>query len=182
MLKSLGVVSSADAHALLARKRECDASRKGILAQLKAFKVDDDPATAIAGLKDALAQIDAAINEALAGAGRSALPTNGELEQEKAAVEQERAALEGRRANLDGISEVQQAAVESAVKVRSATETKLELLQKTIADDTALCPDDERSARQSSLRDAGNDHGGNSSDSGHGVGCGAATSAGHGRN
>lgn len=154
MLKSLGVVSSADAHALLARKRECDASRKGILAQLKAFKVDDDPATAIAGLKDALAQIDAAINEALAGAGRSALPTNGELEQEKAAVEQERAALEGRRANLDGISEVQQAAVESAVKVRSATETKLELLQKTIADDTALCPDDERSARQSSLRDA----------------------------
>jgi uncharacterized protein YhaN len=111
-------------------------------------------ATAIAGLKDALAQIDAAINEALLAAGRSALPTSAELEQEKASVEQERAALEGRRANLDGMSEVQQAAVESAVKVRSATETKLELLQKAVADDTALCPDDERSARHSNLLDA----------------------------
>lgn len=47
-LKALGVPSSADAHALLARKRELDATRKGVLAQLRAFKVDEDPATAIA--------------------------------------------------------------------------------------------------------------------------------------
>jgi hypothetical protein len=154
MLKSLGVVSSGDAQALLARKREYDASREGILAQLKAFKVDDDPATAIAVLKNALAQIDAAINEALIGAERSVLPTSGGLEQERALLEQERVSLDGRRANLDGISEVQQCAIESAVKVRSATETKLEFLQKAIADDTALCPDSERVARQSSLLDA----------------------------
>jgi uncharacterized protein YhaN len=154
MLKSIGVVNSADAHALLVRKREYYANREGILAQLKAFKVDGDPLTEIAGLKDALSRIDAAINEALMGAGRRALPTNAEFEQEKASVERERLALEGRGANLDGMSEVQQAAVESAVKVRSAIETKLELLQKAIADDMALCRDDERPARQANLLDA----------------------------
>ena len=102
LLKSLGIETVTEAHALLSKRRELEASRKGILAQLKSLKVTDEPAPAIAKLKSNLAEIDAAISAALAAAQRKRLPSNKELEQEKAELNKHRTALDARRANLEG--------------------------------------------------------------------------------
>jgi uncharacterized protein YhaN len=62
-----------------------------------------------------------------------------------------RALLEARRTSLEATREQQQEAATEARDARSATETKLELIGKTIQDDTALCPDSERVARDGAL-------------------------------
>ena len=57
LLKAAGVASAAEAHALLARRRDLENSRRGILAELKSLKAGDDPAAACAEVKSALAEI-----------------------------------------------------------------------------------------------------------------------------
>lgn len=154
ILKAIGVASSADAHALLARKWEYEADRKGILAQLRAFKAEDDSASVIAELQNTLAETDAAINAALAAAARDSLPDSAEINAEKITLEQERSVLEARGANFEEAGQVQQDAVETAVVERSATETRLELVRVAISEDIALCPDNVRVPRETVLVDA----------------------------
>ena len=57
LLNAVGVASAAEAHALLARRRDLENSRRGILAELKSLKAGDDPTAACAEVKSALAEI-----------------------------------------------------------------------------------------------------------------------------
>ena len=150
-MKSIGVASSAEARALLSKRRDLEATRKGVLAELKTLNVTGDPASIVAKTKSDLAETDAAIAAALADAGLQNLPDNKEIEEEKLELGRQRMALNARRASLEGTREQQQDALETAVETRSGTESKLEFIRKSIEDDTALCPDAERTARDSSL-------------------------------
>src|SRR5579883_1172423 len=151
LLETAGVATVADAHAVLAKRRDQEAERKAVLAQLKALKVEGDPEQVIGKLKQALAEIEAAIAAALADTPRQYLPTAKEIEEERLILSQERTTLEARRDSLDEARAQQQDAVESAVSARSAVESKLELVRKRIAEDLALCPDAERTARHTAL-------------------------------
>jgi chromosome segregation ATPase len=151
LLKAAGVSTVAEAHALLARRRDQEAERRAVLTQLKALKVEGDPEPAIGKLKLALAETEAAIAAALADTQRQRLPTAKEIEEESLVSSQERTTLEARRDNLEEARAQQQEALETAVSERSAAESKLELLRKAIAEDLALCPDAERAARHAAL-------------------------------
>jgi uncharacterized protein YhaN len=151
LLKSVGVASATEGHALLARRRDLENSRRGILAELKSLKAGDAPAAACAEVKSALAEIEAAIAAALAATGRSALPSQAEIDGSRLDYEQKRNALDARRASLDAAREEQQEAVETGVARRTGAETKLEMLRKNIAEDLALCPDADRAARDAAM-------------------------------
>src|SRR2546422_447665 len=129
------------------RRRELENSRRGILAELTSLKAGDAPAAACADVKSTLAQIEASIKAALAATGRTALPSQAEIDTERLEYEQKRNALDARCASLDSAREELQEAVETAVAQRTGAETKLEMVRKSIAEDLALCPDAERAAR-----------------------------------
>jgi uncharacterized protein YhaN len=84
---------------------------------------------------------------------RQRLPTVKEIEEERLVLSQERTAQEARRDSLDEARTQQQDALEAALSERSAVESKLGLVRKRIAEDLALCPDAERSARHAALVD-----------------------------
>jgi uncharacterized protein YhaN len=151
LLKTAGVASAAEAHALLAKRRELENSRRGILAELKSLKAGDDPAAACAEVKSVLAQIDISIEAALAATGRTALPTQAEVDAERLEYDQKRNELDARCASLDAAREKQQEAVTTAVAQRTGAETKLEMVRKSIAEDLALCPDADRAARDATM-------------------------------
>jgi DNA repair exonuclease SbcCD ATPase subunit len=151
LLKAVGVASTAEARALLARRRDLENSRRGFLAELKGFKAGDDPAAACAEVKSALAEIEAAIAAALAATSRTALPDEAAIDAERLEHEQKRRALDARRSSLDAAREEQQKAVETAVARRIGAETKLEMLRKSVAEDLALCPDADRAARDAAM-------------------------------
>jgi HPt (histidine-containing phosphotransfer) domain-containing protein len=109
------------------------------------------PEAAIARLKTSLAQTEAMIAAALAATKRKQLPGSKEMEEEKLALGQERSTLDARRANLENTRAQQREALENGVEARSGTQSKMEMIRKTIAEDVALCPDDERAARVASL-------------------------------
>lgn len=151
LLKSIGVASSADARALLSKRRDLEAARKGVVTELKSLNVTGDPTPIIAKTKSSLAETDAAISSALAEAKRQTLPSNSQIEEEKLELGRQRAARNARRASLEETLGEQQEALEGAVEIRSGTRSKLELIRKSIDDDTAICPDTERLARDSAL-------------------------------
>jgi hypothetical protein len=151
LLKATGVDTVADAHALLAKRQDLEASRKGTLAQLKMLNVTDDREAAIVKLKNALAEADAAIAAVIAEAEDGRLPTNAEIEMQRASLAQDRTTAEAHRESLDETQGQQQYALEAAVAARSGAESKLEGLRNRIAEDAALCPDDERAARDAAL-------------------------------
>jgi AAA domain len=151
LLRSAGVTTVTEAHALLSKRRDLEAERRAILMQLKALKIEGDPEPAIGKLKSTLAEIEAAIEAALADSQRQRLPTAKELEEERLALAQERTALEGRRDNFAAARGQQQEALETAVRARSGAESKLEMLRKALAEDLALCPDAERAVRHAFL-------------------------------
>jgi hypothetical protein len=151
LLKSIGVGTSAEARAILAKRRDLEAGRKGVVTELKSLNVTGDPTPIIAKAKISLAETDAAIFSALADAQRQTLPSNSEIEEEKLELGRQRAALNARRASFEETLDQQQEALEGAVVIRSGTESKLELIRKSIDDDTAICPDAERLGRDSAL-------------------------------
>jgi hypothetical protein len=151
LLEAMGVASSAEAHALLARRRDLENSRRGFLAELKSLKAGDDPAAACAEVKSALAEIEVAIAAALAAIGRTAVPTEVAIDAERLEHEQKRRALDARRSSLDATREEQQEAVETTVARRTGAKTKLEMLRKSVAEDLALCPDADRAARDAAM-------------------------------
>jgi hypothetical protein len=151
LLNSIGVASSAEARALLSKRRDLEASRKAVLTELKTLNVTGDPGPVIAKAKSDLAKTDAAISAALTDTKRQSLPSNKEIEEEQLELGRQRATLDARRISLEETREQQQEALENAVAARSGTESKLELIRKTIEDDAALCPDSERAARAASL-------------------------------
>jgi uncharacterized protein YhaN len=151
LLKAAGVDTVADAHTLLSKRRDLEASRNGTLAQLKTFYVTDDPEAAIGKLKSTLAEAEAAITGAISEAEDERLPTGAEIEERRTALAQERATVEARGESLDEAQRQQQKALESALEARSGAESKLEILRSRIAEDVALCPDAERQARDAAL-------------------------------
>ena len=151
LLKSLGVASSADARAALSKRRDLDATRRGVVTELRTLKVSGDPTPVIAKTRTELAEIDAAITAALADTALEHLPSTKEIEAEKVELSRKRASLDARRASLEETREQQQEAVGDARDARGGTESKLELIRKTIQNDTALCPDSERAARDAAL-------------------------------
>ncbi len=151
LLESIGVATSAEARALLSKRRDLEANRKAVLTELKTLKVTGDPASVIAKTKSDLAETDAAISAALTDTKRQSLPSSKEIEEEKLELSQKRAPLDARRASLEETREQQQEALEGAVGARSGTESKLEVIRKSIEDDIALCPDSDRAARDASL-------------------------------
>jgi hypothetical protein len=146
LLKSAGVGSATEAHALLARRRNLENGRRGILAELKSLNAGDDPAAACVDVKFELSEIEAAIEAALAATGRAVLPNEADIDAERLECAQKSNALDARRASLDAAREEQQEAVETAVAQRTGAKTKLELIRKSIAEDLALCPDADRAA------------------------------------
>jgi DNA repair exonuclease SbcCD ATPase subunit len=151
LLQSAGVTNTAEAHALLGRRRDLENSRRGIVAELNSLKAGNEPAAACADLKAELAETEAAIEAALKATGRSALPSQAEIDARRLEYEQKRNALDARRGSLEAAREEHQEAVETAVGQRTGAETKLEMLRKTIAEDVAVCPDVDRSARDAVL-------------------------------
>jgi hypothetical protein len=151
LLKSADVVSAAEAHVLLARRRDLEANRRGILAELKGAKAGDDPAATAADLKSALAETQAAIEAALTTTGRGALPSQAEIDRERLEHEQNRQIIEARQTNLDATREEQQEAVVNAVARRSGATSKLETISNSIAEDVAICPHEDRAARDAAM-------------------------------
>jgi DNA repair exonuclease SbcCD ATPase subunit len=151
LLKAAGVDTVAEAHALFSKRRDLEASRKGTLAQLKTLNVTDDPEAAIGKLKNALAEAEAAIAAVIAETENGRLPTNAEIEEQRASFAQDRATAEARRESLDETQGQQQDALEAAVAARSGAVSKLEGLRNRIAEDAALVPDAERAARDAAL-------------------------------
>ena len=151
LLNSIGVASSAEARALLSKRRDLEAGRKAVLTELKTLNVTGDPGPVIAKAKSDLAETDAAISAALIDTKRESLPSNTEIEEEQLELGRQRAPLDARRASLGETREQQQGALENAVAARSGIESKLEFIRKSIEDDTAICPDSERAARDASL-------------------------------
>lgn len=151
LLASLGVANAADARAVLFKRRELEANRKGVLAELKTLGVSDDPAPILAQTKKALAEIDAVIEAALSDAQHDRLPGMREIEVGRLELEQKRNQLNARRASLEQTRDQQQEAVGDARDKRSGAESQLQLVRKTIDEDTALCPDTERAACEASL-------------------------------
>ena len=126
LLESIGVATSAEARALLSKRRDLEASRKAVLTELKTLKVTGDPAPVIAKTKSDLAETDAAISAALTDTKRQSLPSSKEIEEEKLELSQKRAPLDARRASLEETREQQQEALEGAVEVRSGTESTIQ--------------------------------------------------------
>jgi AAA domain len=151
LLRQAGVTTSADARALLSRRRNLEAERKAVLTRLRAFAIEGDPEAAIGTLKRTVAETEAAIVVAMADTQRQHLPTAKAIEEESLALSQERTMLEARRDNLEATRGPQLAALETAVRDRSGIDSKLELLRQTIAADLAFCPDAERAARHAAL-------------------------------
>jgi uncharacterized protein YhaN len=151
LLKSIGVETVTDAHALLSKRRDLEITRKGIVAELKSLKVTDDPTSIIGKLKSSIAETDAAISAALTAVQRKKLPTNKELEEERVELDRERTKLDARRVNLDETRDQQQQSVEDSVEARSGIQSKIELIRTNIAEDIALCPDSERDMREAAL-------------------------------
>ncbi len=150
-LSRCGVTTTADARALLSKRRDLEATRKVIIAQLKTLKVDEDPEPTVAKLKRSLAETDAVIAAALADTQRDRMPTIKEFEQERLALSQERTSLEARRASFEATRKEQQTVLEGAVEARSAAGSKLDLIRRGLVDDEALCPRDDRPARGATL-------------------------------
>lgn len=148
LLTSLGVGGAAEARAMLSKRRELEANRKGVLAELKTLGVADDPSPVVAETKKALAEIDAAIEAALSDTQRAQLPSMKDIEAAKLELEQKRIQLDARRANIEQTRDQQQEALGDARDKRSGTESQLQLVRKTIQNDTALCPDSERDTRE----------------------------------
>ena len=117
LLNSIGVASSAEARALLSKRRELEAGRKAVLTELKTLNVTGDPGPVIAKAKSDLAEIDAAISAALTDTKRQSLPSNKEIEEEQLELSRQRAPLDARRASLEETREQQQEALENAVAV-----------------------------------------------------------------
>jgi AAA domain len=151
ILESAGVVTVADAHSLLARRRDLEAARKGTLAQLKALNVGNDPEAAIGKVKDVLAEVDAAIAATMADTEDGRLPTLPEIEAQRNSLAQDRVLAEARRENLNEAQTRQLGVLEAAVVARSGVVSTLEQLRNRIAEDTALCPDGERAQREAAL-------------------------------
>jgi hypothetical protein len=151
LLESNSVSSVAQARALLAKRRNLEADRKEILAELRTLKATSDPAPAIAKLKSELVETDLAIESALTAAKRKDFPNQTELDEERLGLSQERASLDASKASLEGMREQQQAAVEQGVEARSRAESKLELVRKSISEDLAMCSDADRRAREEAL-------------------------------
>ena len=151
LLRSLGAASVAEARAQLSRRRDVEATRKGLVAQLKTLGVEREPAQAIAQLKSTLAQMDAAVAIALEEAGRTTPPSHAALEEEKLTITQQRALREGECAKLQAARTQQQAALEGAVEQRSACKSRLEQVRTGLAADLAMCADADRSARDALL-------------------------------
>ncbi len=143
LLKSAGVAGVAEAHALLAKRRDLENNRRGILAELKSLKGGDDPAVAAADIKSALAETEAAIEAALTATGRTALPSQAEIDGERLEHEQKRNALDARRASLDAAREELQVAVETAAMVSevAACETAEQTKATTLAAVQQTAPD-----------------------------------------
>lgn len=151
LLTSLGVASVPDARAMLSKRHELEVNRKGVLAELKGLGVSDDPTPILAQTRKTLAEIDAVIEAALLDTQRDQLPGTREIETCKLALEQQRIQLDGRRASLEQTRNEQQEALGDASNKRSGTESQLQFVLKTVEEDTALCPDNERAAREASL-------------------------------
>jgi hypothetical protein len=145
------VASAAEAHALLARQCDLETSRCGVLAELKSLKAGDDPAAACAEVKSELAQIEASIATALAATGRTALPSQAEIDSERLEYEPKCNALDATCVRLGAARKEQQKAVETAFAEHTGAETKLKMLRKSIVGDEALCPDTDRAARDAAL-------------------------------
>lgn len=88
---------------------------------------------------------------ALTANQRKQLPTTKEIEEDRVTLGQERTQLDARQASFEELRDQQQKALEDAVEVRSGTELKLDVIRMMIAEHVALCPDDERPAREAAL-------------------------------
>ncbi|MCC8936013.1 AAA family ATPase [Bradyrhizobium sp. Arg68] len=151
LLATAGVGSAAECRAALARRRELEHSRRGILAELKGLEAGPDPVKAGAVIRSELAEIQAAIDAVLATTGRAALPGQAEIDAERLDCEQERASLEARREKLAAVRQEHQKAVEAAVERRADLATRLEFVRKSVVEDLILCPDADRAARDAAL-------------------------------
>jgi hypothetical protein len=151
LLTSLGVANAAEARAMLSKRRDLEANRKGVLAELKTLGVADEPSPVVAQTKKVLAEIDATIEAALSDTQRPQLPTTTEIETARLGLEHKRVQLDAGRANLEQTRDQQQEALGDARDKRNGTESQLQLVRKTVQDDTALCPDSERAASETAL-------------------------------
>ena len=151
LLASLCVATSAEARSMLARRRDLEANRRGVLTELKTLGASADLAPIVAQIKTALAEIDASIAAALSLTLRDQLPTANEIEASKLELQHKRVELDARRGSLEQIRNQQQEILGDARDKRSGTESQLQLVRKTIEADTALCPDSERAAREASF-------------------------------
>lgn len=151
LLKAASVGSVAEAHATLTRRRDLENNRRGVLAELRSLNAGEDPSTACAAARSALAETQAAVDIALSTTGRAALPSQAEIDAERLEYGQARNSLDTRSANLNAARKEQQRAVETGVAQRVEASSKLELVRKSITEDLVLCPDPDRVARDGAL-------------------------------
>ena len=139
LLTAIGVTSAAAAHALLARRREFEAARKGIIAELKALKVTEDPEfrpspSSRRTRRDRNRDCGGADSEPTQAAADHQGDRGGQGHARSGANSARRAA-----GQFEELRDQQQKALEDAVEVRSGTESKLDVIRMMIAEHVALC-------------------------------------------
>jgi hypothetical protein len=157
-LRKAKVMSPAEAAAAMAQRRDLEAQRQGVLAELKALGGDTvDPTILIADLKQQIANIAATIRGALDQAELADLPESSAVEAERISNNAEREELLRRRARLVGIRDEQDTTLVSAASRRSGVEAELAEIRRSLQTELALCPDVERPVRLSELSKAVDD-------------------------
>lgn len=151
LLARHNAATPAEARALLTKRRDLEAERKAIRAQLPVHGSREDAHRALGELKQKIAEAAAVVTTALADGALDHLPSAEVLDEQKSALDQQRSSLNARRASLEETSKVQRRALESAVGARSAAESKLEVMRSAIAQEEVLSPPNERASRESTL-------------------------------
>jgi uncharacterized protein YhaN len=157
-LRKAKVTSPAEAAAAMALRRDLEAQRQGVLAELKALGGDTvDPTILIADLKQQIANIAATIHTALDQAELAELPESCAVEAERISNSAERDEVLRRRARFVGIRDEQDITLVNAVSRRSGVEAELAEIHRSLQTELALCPDVERMVRLGELSKAVDD-------------------------
>lgn len=154
-LRKAKVSSPAEAATAMALRRDLEAKRQGVLAELKAVGADIvDPSTLLTELKQQIANIAATIRVALHQAELAELPEPSAVEAERISNLGEREELVRRRARLVGIRDEQDTTLVNAVSKRSKGEAEFAEIRRSLQTELILCPDAERTFRLGELSKA----------------------------
>jgi uncharacterized protein YhaN len=154
-LRKAAAESPAKAVAALARRRELEAQRQGIRAELKAFGAGDDDAPLLMNeVNEQIADVDAAVEQALKEAELEAIPDDRAMRASEEKLMEAHGELQRQRAALTGTRNGQDELLANAMKAHSGAVAELAALRRALEANLNSCPDAERAGKLQELSGA----------------------------